>query len=66
MVAHGRGNVAGITSNLIMGGFFCLGFMLLAIAAMIVLSLISLYIPNNSAEGYGERKYKCILLKCFY
>ncbi len=45
---------AGTTSALIMGGFLCLGLVLVAIAATVILSLISLYTPNHGQTGYGE------------
>ncbi len=45
---------AGTTSALIMGGFLCLGLVLVAIAATVILSLISIYTPNHGQTGYGE------------
>jgi hypothetical protein len=63
MGAYSSGKLSGITSNLALVGFFCIGMALFAIAATIVLSLISLYIPNHSQPGYGERKYKQIIFK---
>ena len=52
MTASGKG--AGVTSGIIFGGFCCLGLILLAIAATVVLSLIGIYTPNHSEQGYGE------------
>jgi len=58
MGIYGSGRVSGATSSVIIAGFLCLGVILLSIAAVIVLSLISLYTPNHGEQGYGERKYK--------
>lgn len=52
MAASGKS--AGATSGIIFGGFCCLGLILLAIAATVVLSLIGIYTSNHSQEGYGE------------
>jgi hypothetical protein len=52
------GRVPGITASVVIGGFLCVSISLLVVAATIVLSLISLYLPNRSEQGYGECKYK--------
>jgi hypothetical protein len=61
----GRG--AGTTSAVIFGGFLCLGLVLFAIAAAIVLSLISIYTPNHGQQGYGSVYIlDAFMLKFFY
>ncbi len=55
---YGSGSGFGVISKAITAGFLCLSFILLAIASVIVLSLISLYTPNHGQQGYGERKYE--------
>jgi hypothetical protein len=48
------GKSAGAASGVIFGGFCCLGLILTAIAATVVLSLIGIYTSNHSDQGYGE------------
>jgi hypothetical protein len=48
---------AGRTGGVIMGAVICLGLLLLTIAAVIILSLISIYRPNISQQGYGEGSF---------
>jgi len=56
-----------MTTGLIMGGFLCLGLIFVAIAAMVVLSLISLYPPNQSQPGFGEEyRVNALMLKSLY
>ena len=57
MAIFGSKSTSGVSLRLFIGGFICLSVSFLVIASTIVLSLISLYIPNHSKEGYGERKY---------
>lgn len=65
MAASAKG--AGATTGIVFGGFFCLGLILLAIAATVVLSLIGIYPSDNSAQGYGEEyRLNAILLKTIY
>ena len=52
MAASGKG--AGGATGIIFGGFCCLGLILIAIAATVILSLIGIYTSNNSDQGYGE------------
>jgi hypothetical protein len=66
MAATG-GSAGGMTAGLIMGGFLCLGLFLLAIAATVVLSLISTFTSNTSSSGYGELyQLNALLLKSVY
>ncbi len=48
------GTSAGVTSAVIFGGFLCIGLILFAIAAAIILSLIPIYTSNHSQLGYGS------------
>jgi len=50
---------AGLISATVLGALLCLGLIFLAIAATIVLSLISIFTPNHSqvAEGEGNSVY---------
>lgn len=56
MAGAGKGNGKGpaVATGAIIGGFLLLGLILAGVAAMIVLSLISIYTSDNSSEGYGE------------
>jgi hypothetical protein len=45
---------AGKTSAFIVAGFLCLGLVLFAIAAAIILSLIPIYTSNHGEQGYGS------------
>jgi hypothetical protein len=67
-MAAGRGGPsAGLTTGLIAGGFLCLGLVLLAIAATVVLSLIGIYTSNHSQQGYGEQyQINALLLKIIH
>jgi hypothetical protein len=67
-MAAGRGGPStGLTTGLIMGGFLCLGLVLLAIAATVVLSLIGIYTSNHSQQGYGEQyQINALLLKIIH
>lgn len=58
---------AGATSGVIFGGFLCIGLIMVAIAAAIVLSIIPTFPPNNSQAGFGS-EYQCdaIMLKFLY
>jgi hypothetical protein len=66
MVTYSSGGVIGFTTKLVVGVFFCFGIALLMIAATIVLSLISIYTPNHSEAGYGERKCQHKTFKTIY
>ncbi len=57
MGVYGRRSIVGAISKLTIVGFLFLTIVLLAIASVIVLSLISIYTPNHGQQGYGERKY---------
>ena len=48
---------AGKTAGAVLAGFLCLGLFLFAIAATIILSLISIYTPNSSQAGFGDGEY---------
>ena len=50
----GNGKGAGIATGIVFGGFFLLGLVLFGIAATVILSLISIYTPNNSKEPNGD------------
>jgi len=63
MLTYGSERDVEVTSYNIIGVFLCLGAILFLIAATIVLSLISLYMPNHGEEGYGDRKYKYRIFK---
>ena len=56
MAAAGTGKAAG----LVIGGFLCLGLFMVAIAATIILSLISIYTSNTSVQGYGDGEYHAV------
>jgi hypothetical protein len=50
-----------------MGGFLCLGLVLVGIAGTVVLSLISLYTANHGEAGYGEEyRLDAMMLKFLY
>ena len=53
MAAAGAGKTVGV----VFGAFICLGLVLLAIAAAIILSLISTFTPNNSQQSNGDGKF---------
>jgi len=61
------GSGAGMMSGVIIGSFLCIGLLLLAVTATIVLSLISIYTSNNSQNGWGdEYQINNILLKLLH
>jgi len=64
-MAKGGGG-AGIASGIIVGGFLCLGLVLLAIAATVVLSLIGTYTANSSQNTWGEEYQSTLLMKVIY
>lgn len=65
-MAAGRG-AAGLSTGIIAGGFLCLGILLLAIAATVILSLIGIYTSNKSQQGYGEEyRINALLLKIIH
>jgi hypothetical protein len=66
MAKGSAGSAGGIASGLIIGGFLCLGLILLGIAATIVLSLISTFTSNNSVDTYGEEYQVTLLLKVIH
>jgi hypothetical protein len=58
---------AGAVSTAVVGGFFCIGLFLLAIAAAIILSLIPTFTSTHTLVPAGE-EYRCdaMMLKMFY
>lgn len=63
MAGAGTGKAAG----LVIGGFLCLGLIMLAIAATIILSLISIYTSNDSQVGFGdEYRLNSVVLKAIF
>ncbi|UJR13648.1 hypothetical protein I4U23_000660 [Adineta vaga] len=67
MYGYRSETITRLTSSIALGGLLCFGIVLFLIASTIVLSLISIYIPNHSEEGYGEHyQIKAILLKALY
>jgi hypothetical protein len=66
MAKGSAGSAGGIATGIIVGGFLCLGLVLLGIAATIVLSLIASYTSNNSVQTYGEEYQVTLLLKVIH
>jgi len=55
-----------LASSLAVGGLLCFGIFSFLLAATIVLSLIPVYTPDHSDEGFGDRKYKYITLEFLF
>jgi hypothetical protein len=66
MAIYSTRRATSIASSLAVGGLLCFGIFSFLLAATIVLSLIPIYTPDHSDEGFGDRKYKYITLKIVF